>query len=128
MDIVKIVAIGITGAFFSLFLKEYKPFLSVTLAVITSCVLLFLILPQIEEITSYAKNIYRAAGGNDVHIDSILKITGIACLAWFGSDICKDAGLSSVSSAIVIAGKSVCLVLCIPIVSQLFEMLVRILP
>lgn len=128
MDIIKIVAIGITGAFFSLFLKEYKPPLSVALAVITGCAVLFFAFPEIEKITSFAKVLYHAAGGKDAHIDSVLKITGIACLAWFGSDICKDAGLSSVSSAIVIAGKAVCLGMCIPVMSQLFDMIVKILP
>ncbi len=128
MDITKIVAIGVMGAFFSLFLKEYKPFISVSLAVITGCLILFLILPEIEKIISFAKVIYRAAGGKDAHIDSVLKITGIACLAWFGSDICKDAGLSSVSSAIIIAGKAVCLGICIPVIGQLFDMIIKILP
>lgn len=128
MDIIKIIAIGVMGAFFSLFLKEYKPFLSVALAVLTGCVILFFALPEIEKITSFAKTIYRTAGGKDAHIDSVLKITGIACLAWFGSDICKDAGLSSVSSAIIIAGKAVCLGICIPVIGQLFNMIVNILP
>ena len=128
MDIVKIVAIGIMGAFFSLFMKEYKPFVSVALAVVTGSVILFMVLPEFEKVITYAKGVYRAVGGNDVYINSVLKVTGIACLTWFGGDVCKDAGFSSVSSAVVLAGKVVCLVLCIPVISQLFDMLVKILP
>ena len=43
MDIIRVVAIGIIGAFLSLFIKEYKPFVSVALAVITGSVILFMI-------------------------------------------------------------------------------------
>ena len=36
MDIVKIVALAILGAFLSLVLKEYKPFLGTALSIVTA--------------------------------------------------------------------------------------------
>ena len=88
----------------------------------------FFALPELERITVYAKSIYQAAGGKDMYIDSVLKITGIACLTWLGSDILKDAGLSAASTAVVMTGKVVCMGLCLPVIGALFQTLLSILP
>ena len=128
MDIVKIVALAILGAFLSLVLKEYKPFLGTALSTVTAAAVFFFALPYLERITVYARSIYCAAGGKDMYIDSVLKITGVACLTWLGSDILKDAGLTAASSAVVITGKVLCMGICLPIIGTLFETLLSILP
>lgn len=128
MEMIKIVALGVLGTFLALVLKEQKPFLGIALAILTATAVLLLAFPRLSEITVYAKTLYRAAGGRDFYLDSILKITGIACLARIGSDICKDAGLTAVSSAIGMAGRLICICICLPSVGALFEFLTAILP
>lgn len=128
LDVVKIVVFAILGAFLSQVLKEYKPFLGTALSIITASAVFFFALPELERITVYAKSIYQAAGGKDMYIDSVLKITGIACLTWLGSDILKDAGLSAASTAVVMTGKVVCMGLCLPVIGALFQTLLSILP
>ncbi len=128
MDVVKIVVLAILGAFLSQVLKDYKPFLGTALSIITMVSVLFFSLPYLERIIEYAQSIYRAAGGKDTYIDCVLKITGIVCLTWLGSDILKDAGLSAASTAVVMTGKVVCMGLCLPVIGTLFETLLSILP
>lgn len=128
MDVVKLVGLAVVGAFFSLVLKEYKPFLGTALSILTAAAVFFFALPELTRVVAYAQSIYRAAGGADLYMDSVLKITGITCLTWLGSDILKDAGLTAASSAVIIAGKVLCMGLCLPVVGALFEMLLSILP
>ncbi len=128
MIIIKILLLGILGAFFSLILKEQKQPLGVLVSVLTACTVLFLILPELEKIISYAKALYNASGGKDMYIDSVFKITAIAFLAWLGSDILKESGLLAASNIIIMAGKVMCLLICLPVVSELFNIILAILP
>ena len=70
MLIIKILLLGISGAFFSLILKEQKQTLGVLISVLTACTVLFLILPELEKIISYEKVLYNASGGRDMYIDT----------------------------------------------------------
>lgn len=128
MDVVKVVIFSIVGAFLSLVLKEYKPFIATALSVVTATAVFVFVLPELKNVIDYAKAVYCAAGEYDMYIEKVLKITGIACLAWFGSDILKDAGQLAAASAVVMVGKILCMSLCLPMIGALFEMLVSILP
>lgn len=128
MDIIKIVVFAIVGAFLSLVLKEQKAFLGIAVSILTSVIVLFSVLPELEQVISYVRSLYHAAGGKDLYIDNVLKITGITCLTWLGSDILKEAGMTSASAVIKLAGKVVCMGICLPVLGALFEMLTAILP
>lgn len=128
MDAVKIVAFALLGAVLSLVLKEYKPFLGVMLSILTAATVFFFVLPELERITAFGSNLYRAAGGGELYLDSVMKIVGITSITWLGSDMLKDAGLSAASQAVVMAGKVLCVGLCLPIISTLFETVLSILP
>ena len=128
MDAVKIVAFALLGAVLSLVLKEYKPFLSVLLSILTAAMVFFFMLPELERITAYGRVLYRAAGGGELYLDSVMKIVGITSITWLGSDMLKDAGLLAASQAVVMAGKVLCVGLCLPIIGTLFETVLSILP
>ncbi len=128
MTIIKIVVFSLLGAFLSLILKEYKPSLALALSVITAITVLFFSLPWIERVIDSAKGIYYAVGGKDLYVENVLKVTGIACVTWIGSDVLKEAGLLAAASAVTIAGKAFCVFLCIPVLGTLFETLTSLLP
>ena len=128
MNVVQIVSFSILGAVLSVVLKEHKQFVGVAISMLTAIMVFFFALPELERVLSYAQTLYRVAGGGDFYIDSLLKITGITSLTWLGSDMLKDAGLSAASSAVTMAGKVVCMGLCLPIIGTLFEMVLSILP
>ena len=51
----------------------------------------------------------------------LLKIIGITYLAEFSSDLCKDAGATSLASQIELFGKLSILVLCMPVMTTLLK-------
>ena len=128
MNAIKIVAFALLGGVLSLVLKEYKPFLGAILSIITAVTVFFFMLPELERITAYGRTLYEVAGGEDLYLGSVMKIVGITSITWLGSDMLKDAGLLAASQVVVMAGKVLCVGLCLPIIATLFETVLSILP
>jgi stage III sporulation protein AD len=64
---------------------------------------------------------------DSVYITTILKVIGIAYLADFGAQLCKDAGESAIAAKIELGGKILILLLAIPILTALMELILKIL-
>jgi stage III sporulation protein AD len=55
-------------------------------------------------------------------------IAGIALLAEFAISICKDAGENSIASKVEMGSKVIIISMSIPIISNLLEIIIKILP
>jgi stage III sporulation protein AD len=62
-----------------------------------------------------------------VYLNTILKILGIAYLASFCSEICRDAGEGVIASRVEFAGKILILVLGIPILMAVLQSILKII-
>jgi len=62
-----------------------------------------------------------------VYLDTVFKILGIAYLTSFCSEICKDAGESSIASKVEFAGKILILTLAIPILMAVMQTILKIM-
>lgn len=65
---------------------------------------------------------------NFLFLDTLLKVVGIAYIAEFGSQVCKDAKEEMVASKIEFAGKILILLLAVPIILLVLESIVNFLP
>ncbi len=128
MDIAKIIVISVVGAFFSLILKEQKAYLGATVAICTTCIILFFILPELERFLSFIKRLFLSYVGDDLYLGVLLKIVGITCICKLGEDILKDAGLNAAASSVVMTGRVICATICIPVISVLFDTVLSVLP
>lgn len=127
MDTVKIMGMAIVGIMLSLVLKEQKQYLGVSVALICSVCLFFMLLPYLEKVISYVKVLYSAMG-NDGIMGILIKITGIGALTTLTSNLCRDAGFSAIASVVVFSGKAICMCLVLPVVSSFFTQLLSVLP
>ncbi|HEY8552693.1 MAG TPA: stage III sporulation protein AD, partial [Thermaerobacter sp.] len=59
---------------------------------------------------------------------TLLKIVGVAYLAEFGAQLCRDAGESALAAKVELAGKVVILLLAVPILMAVLELLIGLLP
>jgi stage III sporulation protein AD len=69
-----------------------------------------------------------SANINLFYLTTILKIIGIAYIAEFGSQICKDAGEGSIAAKIEFAAKVLVMVLALPIIVAVLESILRLIP
>lgn len=127
MDILKVVAFVLIALFLYLFFKDKRGDLSV-LVLLSAGVLVFIFsLSQINEIISFLNNIAEKASIDTLYLGVILKIIAIAYLASFASEICKDAGASSLASKVELSGKLFILILAIPILMAVLDSILQIL-
>lgn len=127
MNITQIVAFGLVATFIIVLLKQYKSEYAIYASVIAGATLLIFAVSKVGTIINLLENLVDTVGINKEFFKILLKITGIAYLVEFASNMCKDAGESAISSKIELAGKLLIVTLSIPIISTLVETITKII-
>lgn len=128
MDIVQIVLIGIVAALLFMTIKEVQPSFAFFITIITSVFILMIIIKHVSIVIQLLTLLGEKAAIQSFYLTTILKIIGIAYITELGANLTKDAGLSSVSSKIELAGKIFILILAVPIITAVVEMILGFLP
>lgn len=127
MEIFKIVAIGVLICVVTLILKQVKPELSITVVVAGSVILLTYALKYFTSIFGVFNSIVEKTGIDQSLFAILLKIIGVGYLVEFGASICEDTGNSSIASKIILCGKITIFVVAMPIITNLFELILDLL-
>ncbi len=127
MNITQIVAFGLVATFIIVLLKQYKSEYAIYASVIAGATLLIFAVSKVGTIINLLESLVDTVGINKEFFKILLKITGIAYLVEFASNMCKDAGESAISSKIELAGKLLIVTLSIPIISTLVETITEII-
>ncbi|OPY57528.1 MAG: Stage III sporulation protein AC/AD protein family protein [Pelotomaculum sp. PtaU1.Bin035] len=122
----QIVAIGLIATVLIVVVKSQRPELAVLLSVAAGVVLFLLVLGKIGSIIDVIKDLAERAGISMFYLGTILKIIGIAYIAEFGAQICRDAGEGAVATKIEFAAKILIMVLAVPIVVAVFQLLLKL--
>ncbi|NQS74839.1 MAG: stage III sporulation protein AD [Peptococcaceae bacterium] len=128
MDVLQIVAIGLIATVLIVVVRSQRPELAVLLSVAAGVIIFLLVLGKISSIMDVIKELASSAGINMVYMGTILKIIGIAYIAEFGAQICRDAGEGTIASKIELAAKILIMVLAVPIVVAVLTMLIKLVP
>jgi stage III sporulation protein AD len=128
MEILQIVGIGLIAAVLSITLKQEKPEMALFIGIAAGTLILLLLIGEIREIVIFIQRIAARSNVDFMYLSTILKVIGIAYIAEFGSQICKDAGENAIASKIELGGKLIILILTIPILTALIEVITDILP
>lgn len=128
MDVLQIVAIGLIATVLIVVVKSQRPELAVLLSVAAGVILFLLVLGKISSIIDIVRDLASRAGLNMVYLGVILKIMGIAYIAEFGAQICRDAGEGAVATKIEFAAKILIMVLAVPIVVAVLQALLKLVP
>lgn len=127
MLILRVISIAFIALFIFLILKDRKSDVAILVALSAGILIFTLMLGEIGGIINFLKEISNKAGIDTVYIGIVLKIIAIAYLASFASEICKDAGVSSIGSKVEFAGKIMILGLAIPILMAVLDSIIRII-
>lgn len=128
MDIVQIITLSIVASFLYIILKDVNPTFAFLIVLMTGAMILYSIVNQVGIIIHLIRSLSEKASINDMYMDTILKIIGIAYITELGANMTKDAGLSSVSGKIELAGKMFILLLAIPIISAVIDVILNFIP
>lgn len=127
MEIIKVVSFALAALFIFMLLGERKKELAVLVAIIAGAIIFLALIDKLSEIINFIGAVADKANIDMVYIGIVLKILAIAYLSSFCSEICKDAGASSIASKVEFAGKILILALAIPILMAVLNSILQIL-
>ena len=127
MEIVKVVAFAFIALFIVLILKERKQELAIQVSILAGIFIFLFLINKITIILQILQQLSLKANIDFIYLNTVFKILGIAYLSSFCSQICNDAGESSIGSKVEFAGKILILVLAIPILMAVLQSILKIM-
>ncbi len=128
MDILQVSGIALTGAVLAVILKYNKPPLAMLLGIFVGVTIFLLVLGKIGSILEVLRQLAAQADISSVYLGTLLKIIGIAYIADFIAQICRDADQGAIAIKVELAAKIMVLVLAVPIVVAVLQSLLRLIP
>lgn len=128
MEILQIVGLGVVATVLIVLLKTQRPEMAVQVSIITGILVFILIAGKISAVIGLLDGYTRKAHIDMQYLTTLLKIIGIAYIAEFGAEVCKDAGESAIASKIELAGKVMIIVIAVPIITSLLDLVIKIMP
>jgi stage III sporulation protein AD len=128
MNIMQIVAIGLTAAVLALVVRQQRPDIAMMISLAAGTILFLMILGNLKSVVTVVNQLSRKASLDTIYLSTVLKVIGISYIAEFGAQICRDAGESAIASKIELGGKVLIMMLAVPILSALLETILKLLP
>ena len=127
MNVTQIVAFALVSVFIIILLKQYKSEYSLIASIVASGVIIYFSLSKLEVVFNLIEDLIGKVGINKNFFEILVKITGIAYLIDFGSNICRDVGESAIASKVEFAGKAIIVTMSLPILTTLLETVVEVI-
>lgn len=126
--IIKIIGIGLISLILLVILKQYKKEFAVYISLAAGIIIISLVIGKLSGIIEIIEDLASKTSINMDFIKLLVKITGIAILTEFAVSICKDSGESAIASKVDLGGKIVIMSMSIPIITNLLDTIIKILP
>jgi stage III sporulation protein AD len=127
MEIVKIVAFVFIALSIVVIIRHENDVLAIQISTVVGILIFLFMITKITAILQLLQQLALKANIDYVYLNIIFKILGIAYLASFASEICKDAGEGTLASKVEFAGKILILALSIPILMAVLQSILKIM-
>ena len=121
------VILAVVGAVMCLVIKRGSPEVSLILAMAVSLLVVAIAIEIITAIFEFVELLREAAQISPAVIGPVLKTVGISILTRLAADICKDAGQSSIGTAVELSGTVAAIYIALPLMQTVFAMIGRLL-
>ncbi|MDA8442545.1 MAG: stage III sporulation protein AD [Peptococcaceae bacterium] len=127
MDVLQIVGFALVATILIVVVKNQRPEIALQISVVAGIVIFLMVVSKIKAIIDVLNDLANHAGVNSYYLTIILKIVGVAYIAEFGAQVCRDAGEGAIATKVEFAGKIMVLVLALPIIVAILESVVRLI-
>lgn len=128
MDILQIIGLAIVATVIIAVLKVQRPEIAIQISLATGIIIFIMILGKITAVIELLDSFASKVNIDTIYLSTLLKIVGIAYIAEFGAEVCKDAGEGAIAAKVEFAGKVVIIVLAVPIITSLMDLVISIMP
>lgn len=127
MDIARVLAVCVVATVIVVLLRSQRPDLAVWLSIVTGVVVFSAMLGHISYLVRALTDIASRTKSGNVYFNTVLKVIGVAYLAGFGAEVCRDAGEGAIATKLEFAGKVMILVMALPVLVAVLETITRFL-
>ena len=127
-EVIKIIGIALIALIIIIIIKQYRPEFAIYISLVAGIIILALVIGNLTNVINLLKDISTRSGINNKFLGILLKMTGIAILTEFAISICKDAGENAIASKVEIGSKVIIISLSVPIISNLLEVILKLMP
>lgn len=128
VDILQIIGLALVATVLIAVLKANRPEIAIQISIATGIIVFAMILGKISAVVELLNSYAQKINIDTIYLSTLLKIVGIAYIAEFGAEVCKDAGENAIASKVELAGKVMIIVLAVPIITSLMELIINIMP
>lgn len=128
MEIVSVIGMAVLATLLALLLKRERPAIAFLLAIGATVIIFVFALERLSSLLDVFRQLAERTGINLQYFNLLLKIIGIAYLAEFGAQFCRDADQETIAGAVELAGKAIILLLSVPILVAVFDLTLKLFP
>lgn len=129
MDLIlKIVGIGLITCVATIIVKPIRSDFSIFIGLAGGLIIIFMIINYLTGIFFTIKGIVNVTGVNSSLYSLLIKIIAIGYLIEFTAGLCSETGNSALGDKVLLGGKIVVLVMSLPIITNILEIIMEILP
>lgn len=107
--------LALLGAATTALLRSFRPELALIAAAISGMAVLLMVMGELSGVFDTLRAAAASFGINDGSFGALVKIVGVACLAQFGADVCRDAGESGIATRVEFCGRVLIVACAMPI-------------
>ena len=121
MELSAIMILLLITAFLSVVLRRYQPELSIGVSIVAGIVVLVAILRTLLPTVQTIREMLDGAAVPTVYVGVLFKALGICLLTQIAADTCRDAGESALAAKAEFVGKTMLLVISLPLFREITE-------
>ena len=118
MELLRVLGVAVAGTILAVTLSKHSGGYGLLTGLATGCLLLMLLLGQVEELGVSLRELAGAGGLSSAYMERVVRILGLACLTEAGSRICRDAGQGNIALKVELCGRVMILMAVLPAVRE----------
>lgn len=127
MEVIKIGMMGLAGVLLATMLKKEKNEYGILVSLVACVAIFTFVISKMRMVLAFVERLESMLSIDSSYIALILKMIGIAYVAGFAMDVCKDAGYAAIGSQIETFAKISILVVSLPVLLTFLEVIGNIL-
>ena len=129
LSVLPLLALALVGTAASVFLKESRmPTAALLVALSAGALILLGLIPSLRQLVAAFSALGNEVGADGEYLQLMLKIIGLAYIAEFCAQLCRDAGQGAAAFKIELAAKTGVLLLALPVLAAVVSSVSSLLP
>ncbi|MCH5187879.1 MAG: hypothetical protein J1F63_05705 [Oscillospiraceae bacterium] len=113
-------ALAVCASIMALYLREFRPEMARMLAMGAALLIMGAAVPMAAEFIAAVRRFSLISRPMAEFMQPMLKVTGIAYIAQFAAELCRDAGETALAGRVELAGKTAIALMSFPIMRDVF--------